>query len=102
MPKQRIGPLQLAGDAARVRIEQQLVRIKAKTALRFVGAIRAIAIDQADLRIRQVAVPYLVSTFGQRISCDLTFARGVENTKIDALGVGRKHREVCTQTVPRG
>ena len=63
--EQRIGRAQLAGQAPRIGIEQQLVMVEAMAVLRLVGAIGAIAVDQAGARIGQIAVPDLVGAFRQ-------------------------------------
>ena len=62
----------------------------------------AIAVDQAGARIRQIAVPDLVGAFRQIKPRDLAAARGIEQTKLDAFGVGREHREIGAQAVPGG
>ena len=100
MAEQRVRPFQLAGDAPRVGIEQQLVRIEAIAALRLIRAVGAVAVEQPDLRVRQVAVPHLVGEFGQRISCDLPLALWIEQAEIDALRVRGEDREVRSEPVP--
>ena len=102
MAEQRVRPFQLAGDTARVGIEQQLVRIEAIAALWLIRAVGAEAIEQPDLRVRQVTVPHLVGEFGQRISCDLPLALWIEQAEIDALRVRGEDREVRAEPVPGG
>ena len=94
MTEQRIGPSELAGNPPRIGVEQQLVGIEAVSALRLIGAMGAIAVQQTDLRIRQVAVPHLIGEFRQCIGCDLPLALRIEQTKVDALSVRGEHREV--------
>ena len=100
MPEQRVGPFQLAGEAPRIGVEQQLVRIEAIAALRLVGPVGTIAVEQPDLRVRQIAVPDFIGAFRQRERRDLPLAGRVEQAEIDALRMRREHREIGAEPVP--
>jgi hypothetical protein len=63
--KERIAPAYRPGHLARVGVQQQLVRIEAVAVARVIRTMGAIAVDQARLRVRQIAVPDLVGAFGQ-------------------------------------
>ncbi len=56
----RVIPLQVAGNLFGVRIEQKLVMVEAKSLGWFVGAIDAIAVDEAGTGLGQIAMPNLV------------------------------------------
>ncbi len=57
-------PLQLTHMLLCVRVEEQLVRVEAMAGVRLVGAVDAIAVDEAGARVRQIAVEHLVGVFG--------------------------------------
>jgi hypothetical protein len=94
-------PAQRAGVGARVRIEQQLVRIEAVAAVRLVRAVDAIAVERAGPDVGQVAVPDLVGELGQRDPLELLLAAGVEEADLDLRRVRREEREVDALAVPR-
>ena len=85
----------------RVRIEQQLVRVEAMSFLGPVGAVDAVAVEQAGPRLRQVAVPDLVGALAQLDALQLAPAGRVEEAQLDALGVLREQREVDALRRPR-
>ncbi|CFM33239.1 Uncharacterised protein [Bordetella pertussis] len=100
--EQRVRPAQRAGQGGGVRVEQQLVRIEAMAGARVVRTVGAIAVDQARLRVGQVAVPHLVGAFGHGQARQLLAAARVEQAKLDARGVGREHGEIHAQAVAGG
>src|SRR5689334_14544813 len=100
MTEQRVGPSQLTGDAARVRVEQELVGIEAIAVLRLVRPVGAIPVQEAELRVRQISVPHLIGKFRERVGRDLPLALRVEYTKINALRMRGEHREVRAESVP--
>src|ERR1700691_2549016 len=99
MAEQRVRPSQIAGDLTRVGIEQELMGIEAQATLRFVWAVRAIAVKKAGARPRQIAVPNLVRPLGKRHDRDLSPARRIEQTQIDALGAAGKYGEIYAESV---
>src|SRR5437660_2134625 len=96
----RIAPAHRADDAAGVRIEQQLVRIKAMALFGPVGAMRAVAVQEARSRFGQIAVPHHVGTFGERKALELAAAARVEDDEIDTGRVRRVQREIHAAAVP--
>ena len=70
--------------------------------LRLVGAVGAIAVDQAGARVRQVAVPDLVGAFRQVEARDLAPAGRIEQAELERCGVGGEDREVGAEPVPGG
>ncbi len=98
---QRVRPVHIASQRARVGIEQQLVMIEPMAVLRRVRSVRAIAIQHAGGRVRQIAVPDFVGVFRQRVARDLMASGWLEQAQIDPLCVRREHREVDAEPVPR-
>src|SRR5512140_2592782 len=90
----RVAPLELSGQAARVRIDHQLVRIEAMAFVRRVGAMDAIAVQQARSRFRQVAVPDLVGALAQRDALQLASSGGIEDAELHPLRELREQREI--------
>ena len=95
-------PLQLAVMRARVRIEQQLVRIEAMTGRRLVRPVHAIAVQRRRTDAGHVAVPDLVGVLGQLDPLQLAVARRVEQADLDLGGVGGEQAEVDPLAVPGG
>ena len=100
--EQRVGQAQLAGEAPRVGIEQQLVMVEAMAVLRLVGTIRAITVDQAGARIGQIAVPDLVGAFRHLEALDLAPGRRIEQAELELRGVGGEDGEIGAEPVPGG
>lgn len=70
--------------ASRVRIEQQLVRIKAVTGRGIVRTVHAVAIDRARPNAVHITVPDLIGVFGQLDARVLAGSGFVEEAKLDA------------------
>src|SRR5690606_6071174 len=93
---------QLADQLARVRIDEQLVRIEAMTLLGLVGPVNAIAVDRARAEPFDVAMPDLVGIFGQLDALELPLAVAVEQAQLDLGRMRREQREIDPFTVPAG
>ncbi|MNT14047.1 hypothetical protein D3C72_1490370 [compost metagenome] len=76
--EQRVAPVHLAVQLAGVGVQQQLVRIEAVPILGIVGTVGAVAVHQAGLGVRQVAMPDLVGAFRQIEAAQFLAALGVE------------------------
>src|SRR6185312_15664236 len=92
--EQRVGPVELAHDLLGVGVEQQLVVVEAMAAFGRIVAMNAIAINEARLRVGQIAVPDLVGPFRQFMPRDLTATRRVEDAEFDAFGMRREDGEI--------
>ena len=86
---------------ARVRIEQQLVGVKAVAGLRFEWAVHTETIERRWANVGEVAVEYFISKLGKLESIDLAPVVGIEQTNVHACGVSRKNREVRAFCVRR-
>src|SRR5277367_4246803 len=84
----------------RIRVEQQLVRVKSVTLLRLVWAVHTIAVDRAGPNSRQVAVPNLISVFGQTDARGLALAVLVEQADLHLGRMRRKQGEIDAVPVP--
>ncbi len=102
VPEQRVAPAERADEVARVRVEEQLVRIEAQAFLGTIGSVHAIAVQHAGPRLRQIAVPDLVGALGERNPLQFAPPGGVEDAQVDALGVLGKQSEVHALAVPVG
>ncbi|CCJ78250.1 hypothetical protein BN135_3314 [Cronobacter muytjensii 530] len=92
--KMRLIPLDISGELARVRVNQQFVRVEAVTVFRIVRPVHAIAIQRARLQARHIAMPYFMRVFRQRQPGDFVFAARIVEAELDALCVRRENREV--------
>ena len=95
-------PLQLADVRARVRVEQQLVRVETMPLVGVIGPVRAIAVDRPRPEVGHVAVPDLVPVLGQLDARRLRLARRIEQAQLDLGGVRGEQREIDPFTVPEG
>jgi hypothetical protein len=93
-------PFDVADQLAGIGVEQQFVGIEAVALLRRVGPVHTVAIERAGTDSRQIAVPDLVGIFGKRDPVDLAPALGVEQAKLDPLGMGGEDREIGARAVP--
>src|SRR5882672_4882869 len=98
----RVAPAQRPHDAARVRIEQELVGIEAMTLFGLVGTVDAISVELPGTKLRQVAVPHEIGALAQRDALQLPFPGLVEEAQLHLLGVAREESEVHAFSVPRG
>ena len=96
----RVGDLRGTDDGARVRVEEQLVRIEAMARVRLVRAVHAIAVELARAHLRQTAVPDEVGALAQREAAHLALAGLVEEAQLELLGVLRVDREIHSLAVP--
>ena len=74
--------------------------VEAVSALGFVGAVDAIAVERAAFDLGQIPVPDLIGVFGQRDAAQFARAARIEETELDALGVLAEEREVYAAAVP--
>ncbi len=95
-----VAPGEPPREAARVRIEQQLVGVEAMTLRRLVRAVYAIAVELPGREARHVAVPDEVGALAQREACVLAPAARVEQAQLDAFGVAREEREIDPGAIP--
>ena len=98
----RVGPPQIAGDLLGIWIEQQLVGVEPMAVLRLVAPVRTKTVDQPRSRTGQVAVPHLISPFGQLEPRQFLATRFVENAQIDLVRIGGKDGEINPQPVECG
>src|SRR5262249_17988997 len=98
--KMRVAPDQAPDELLGVGIEQQLVRIESKTALRIIGTIDPVAVGLSRRDIVEIAVPDVLGALGQRDPLDLASTVAVEQAKLDLLGVGGKQCEIGAAPVP--
>jgi hypothetical protein len=100
VPEQGLVPAERAVDRLRVRVEQQLGRIAAVTALRLVRPVHAVAVPLARRDARQVAVPDERVDLAQVVARLRT--RVVEQAELDPLGDLGEQREVRAGPVVGG
>ena len=93
-------PLQLADVRARVRVEQQLVRIEAMAFVGLVGTMHAKTVNGARTNVGHVAVPDLVAVFRQLDARGLRLPLGIEEAQLHLGRVRREQREVDPFAVP--
>ena len=62
--------------------------VEAVAVLWLVGAVGTVSVDQAGLRIGEVAMPNLGRAFGKGEAFNLATAGRVEKTQLYAFGVG--------------
>ena len=96
------GVLHLADMRARIRVEQELVRVEPVAGLRRVRSVHPVAVDGAGAGVRQIAVPDLIGIFGQFYAIELGPAGWVEQAELDLGGIGREQGEIHPQSVPGG
>ena len=102
VPEARRVPLELADVRARVRIEQQLVRVEPVAGVGRVRPVDAVSVDGARPDVGDVAVPDLVGEFGQLDSRRLAIALPVEEAHFHFRRVRGEQREVDALAVPAG
>jgi hypothetical protein len=56
----------------------------------------AVPVDQTSVGVRQISVPDLVCTFWKVETSHFTLAGGIEQTKLNSLGVTREQSKVCS------
>ena len=97
-----VAPNQPAGEPFRIRIEQELVGVEAKAALRLIGAMHAVAVDLAGHDVAEIAVPHILGALRQRDPFELAPALAVEQAKLHLLRIGGKQRKIGAPPVPAG
>ncbi len=95
-----IAPDELADDVPGVRIEQQLVRIETMAALRVVGPMDTVAIQQTRPCFGQVTVPDHVGMLAHVDALDFMLAGRIEDAQLDAFGMFGKQGEVDALAIP--
>jgi hypothetical protein len=97
-----VAPCEGADDLARVRVEQQLVRVEALAMLRVPRPVRAQAVHEPRRGAGHEAVPHVAAVPRQRNSCDLVLAALVVQAQLDGVRVRRAHGHVdAGLAVPR-
>ncbi len=100
--EQRCIPLEPPSERACIRIEQQLVRVVTQAVQRIVWPVRTQSVHQTGNAggRRQKPVPHVFRALRQREPCKFAFTAIVEQTKLDARGAARVHREVDALACP--
>jgi hypothetical protein len=75
-------------DFARIRVEQELVRVEAVAFGRPPRAMHPKAVDEAGAHVGQLAVPHVLSGCRQAVAGQFVQAAGVEHAQVHRLGVG--------------
>ena len=86
-------PSERTDELARIRVEQQLVRVEAVALARRVRAVCAQTVDQARTRAGQPAVKDFAGVAWERGARELVLAVGVEHAEFDARGMPRADGE---------
>ena len=87
-------PDELAGVGARIRVEQELVRIEAMSGLGLERPVSAEPVKRAGSDVGDVAVEDLVGVLGQLETVDLASVGRVEDADVDPRRMGGKDREI--------
>ncbi|SSW81982.1 Uncharacterised protein [Klebsiella pneumoniae] len=87
-------PVDVTHQFASVRVDEQLMRVKAMTVFRVVGAVDAIAVQRARLQVRHIAVPDLMGILRQLQPGDFRFPGRVKQTELHSFSVRGEQREV--------
>jgi hypothetical protein len=98
----RIAPYQPAGDRSGVGIDQQLVRIEAKSALGLVEPVHPVTVELPRPDVGKISVPHILGALRQCDARLLAPAVAVEQAQLDLLGIGGEQCEIGTPAIPRG
>ncbi len=98
--EQRLRPFQLADELFGIGVDEQFVGVETVALARRVGAVHAVAVDLAGMRIRQITVPDFVGVFGQFDAFEFHFAGFVEQAEFYLGGVRGKDREIHPKPIP--
>ena len=98
----RVAPHQGTLQVLGVRLDQQLVGIEAMAALRIVGSVHAITVQQAGTRLGQIRVPVGVGALANVNALSLVPAAGIEQAQLDLRGVRGEQREIYALAIPGG
>jgi hypothetical protein len=92
--------MQRALEFFSVGVEQEFVGIESVAGFRLVGAVDAVAVDEAGASIGQVAVKDFIRAVRHFQPRDLTPAGSIENAEFDALGMGGEDGEIDAKPIP--
>src|SRR5262249_53893309 len=81
-------------ERARIRIDQELVRIEPVTLLRRIEAMHAIAVAPASRDAGDIAVPEIACAFGKREPRDFLRSGVVEEAELDLLRMRGEEHEI--------
>ena len=74
----RVTPDQAPRELLRIRIDEELVRIEAQSALGLIRAMNSVTVELSRRDIIEVTVPDILSAFRQRDALDLSPTVAVE------------------------
>ena len=97
-----VAPAEPADDILGVGLDQQLVWVEAVTMRRIVGAVHAIAVEQARAGLRQIAMPDQVGPFTQFNTLNFLFPTGIKEAQLDLGRILGKEGEVDPFAIPGG
>jgi hypothetical protein len=101
--EKRIVPRDLAANRLRVGVEEQLVRVEAQAAFRFVGSMDAVAVELAGADVGKVDVPDARGAFAQADGFRFGgVLRLVEEAEIHGFRALGKEGEVCPLAIEGG
>src|SRR5207253_5523297 len=97
-----VAPDQPAHQPLGIGIDEQLVVVEAKSPLRVIWSVDAVAIGLAGRHVIEIAVPDILCPLRQRDALDLAAAVAIEQAQLDLLGVRREQRKISSAPVPGG
>ncbi len=100
--KDRRVPVDLAADRARIRVDQQLVRVETHPFARRVAAVHAVAVQLARTDPLQIPVPDVARLLGQCHARRFFAVRLIEEAQLDAGGVLGEDSKTGALPVPGG
>src|SRR5215469_4198654 len=83
-----------------IRVQKQLVRIKAKAICRIIWTINSVTIQQSRASLWKVAMPNLIILPTYSDSFDLAPSFRIKQAKLDSLGMFGEKRKVNALTIP--
>ena len=98
----QVADMKRAGELARIRIDQQFVRIEAMAFQRRIRSMHTIAVKQSRIGAGHVAVPDAFGILGQGDAFELASAMLVEETELDALRMRGEQREIRAPRIDLG
>src|SRR5262249_3298235 len=101
----RVAPDEAPCELSGVRVDEQLVRIEAQSALGLVWTMHPIPVELSRGNVVEVHVPDVLGALGQDDALDLAATVAVKQAKLDPTGLGgtrRKSRPAPAQGGPRG
>src|SRR5262245_51144597 len=97
-----IAPGQTPADPFGIGIDQKLVRIEAKAALRLIRAVDPIAVELPRRHVVEITVPDVFGALRQLDALDLATAVAVEQAKHHLFSIRRKQRKIRAPPIPAG